>query len=89
MRAASDIIISASKVRRRAAEVDPRFISAGAADIEESMADSSPDNIIDVSDNEDDIGDASDNAAEMDVHGNPVLRSPFKRHPSQRREHKK
>ena len=63
--------------------------AAGAADMEESMADSSPDNIIDVSDNEDDIGDASDNAAETDEQGNPVFRSPFKRKPSQRREPKK
>ena len=53
------------------------------------MADSSPDNIIDVSDNEDDIGDTSDNAAETDEQGNPVFRNPFKRKPSQRREPKK
>ena len=53
---------------------------------EESTADSPPEDIIDVSDNEDDTGDTSDNAAETDEHGNLLFRSPFKRKPSQRRE---
>ena len=53
---------------------------------EESTADSPPEDIIDVSDNEDDTGDTSDNAAETDEHGNLLFRSPFKSKPSQRRE---
>ena len=60
--------------------------TAGEAHAEESTTDSPPENIIDVSDNEDDIGDTSDNAAETDEQGNLLFRSPFKSKPSQRRE---
>ena len=60
--------------------------TAGEAHEEESTTDSPPEDIVDVSDNEDDTGDTSDNAAETDEHGNPLIRSPFKSKPSQRRE---
>ena len=60
--------------------------AAGEVHEEESTVDSPPENIIDVSDNEDDTGDTSDNAADTDEHGNLLFRSPFKSKPSQRRE---